>query len=86
MVNVGMHNKLLSLYILDRDPAEVHNKKTHGALLFYDITQPSTFDNLPAWIEELNRYVGEDVQKTIVGTKSDLEAQRKVPLSTAQVC
>jgi len=84
VVNVGMKDKLISLYIMDRDPTEVQQKKLHGVMIFYDITEPASFQNITSWIDELNKRFGEDIPKVIVGSKSDLESSRKVPLSAAQ--
>lgn len=52
-----------------------------GVLVMYDITQPDTFKNTPNWIGEIQRYaVGRDLPpvKMLVGTKCDLEPERKV--------
>lgn len=44
----------------------------------YDITDPSTWTNVPKWLQELDRYCSENTQKLLVGSKCDLEADRKV--------
>ncbi|CAK8579739.1 unnamed protein product [Lathyrus sativus] len=49
-----------------------------GALLVYDITRRSSFENVRAWLVELREFGGEDMVIILVGNKSDLEESRQV--------
>ncbi|MFX0205892.1 MAG: GTP-binding protein, partial [Candidatus Hodarchaeota archaeon] len=44
-----------------------------GALLVYDATRPSTFENLEIWLRELEENVQTQIPFIILGNKSDLE-------------
>ncbi|MFX1511191.1 MAG: Rab family GTPase [Promethearchaeota archaeon] len=45
---------------------------TRGAMLVYDATRPSTFDNLEIWLQELENNVITEVPFVVLGNKSDL--------------
>ncbi|XP_062196553.1 ras-related protein RABA5c-like [Phragmites australis] len=51
-----------------------------GALLVYDISRRSTFDNVGRWLQELNTHSDTTVAKMLVGNKCDLENIREVPV------
>ncbi len=47
----------------------------HGALVLFDITAPSTFKNVPTWLNHLTEYSGHGIVPfVIIGNKSDLRA------------
>eukprot|EP01061_Rhynchopus_euleeides_P036299 TRINITY_DN611_c0_g3_i2.p1 TRINITY_DN611_c0_g3~~TRINITY_DN611_c0_g3_i2.p1 ORF type:complete len:207 (+),score=90.81 TRINITY_DN611_c0_g3_i2:355-975(+) len=50
---------------------------TKGALLVYDITSQSSFDNLGTWLQELRAHAPSAVI-TLIGNKCDLESARVV--------
>ncbi|XP_010553589.1 PREDICTED: ras-related protein RABA5c-like [Tarenaya hassleriana] len=49
-----------------------------GALVVYDITRGSTFDNVGRWLDELNAHSETAVARMLVGNKRDLESIRAV--------
>ncbi|KAJ3681213.1 hypothetical protein LUZ60_015702 [Juncus effusus] len=49
-----------------------------GALVVYDISRRSTFDNVGRWLQELNTHSDTTVVKMLVGNKCDLENIREV--------
>lgn len=55
----------------------------NAAVLCYDITDPTSFDEMGRWLKELKTNLGENIIIHIVGTKSDVVAEepslRKVP-------
>ncbi len=52
---------------------------SHGILLVYDITNHNSFQNLPEWLEEIDRYSsGRRPRVIIVGNKADLSVKRNV--------
>ncbi|MHA2179883.1 MAG: GTP-binding protein [Promethearchaeota archaeon] len=51
-----------------------------GALLIFDLTNSSSFDHLPGWIEEVRANVKNEIPLLLVGNKSDLVDQRAVSL------
>lgn len=55
-----------------------------GALIIYDITKQSTFDNVQKWLTELRDNSEEELVVILVGNKDDLEDQRQTPTSDAE--
>ncbi|XP_076944288.1 ras-related protein Rab2BV-like [Bidens hawaiensis] len=49
-----------------------------GALLVYDITKKSTFDNLQRWLHELREHTDANIFLMMAGNKSDLSHCRAV--------
>ncbi|RYR64674.1 hypothetical protein Ahy_A03g010741 [Arachis hypogaea] len=49
-----------------------------GALLVYDITRRSSFENARKWMVELREFGGKDMVVILVGNKCDLEQTREV--------
>jgi Ras-related protein Rab-1A len=44
----------------------------------YDVTNKDSFDNVRQWMQEIEKFASENVNKLLVGNKSDLEEQREV--------
>ncbi|RMG37131.1 MAG: GTP-binding protein [Methanobacteriota archaeon] len=58
---------------------------SHGAMIVYDVTRPSSFHNLSSWLNELwttNRRT--DIPLLFIGNKTDLVNQRKVSKKEAE--
>lgn len=51
-----------------------------GAVLVFDLTNSSSFDHLPQWIEEVRANIKAEIPLLLVGNKSDLFSQRAVSL------
>jgi len=43
-----------------------------GAMLVYDVTKQSSFENIPRWLRELREYANRDIVLVLVGNKADL--------------
>jgi Ras-related protein Rab-1A len=56
----------------------------HGIIIVYDITDSESFDNVKQWLNEIDRYACENVNKLLVGNKSDLDSKRQVTFEEAQ--
>jgi GTPase SAR1 family protein len=56
----------------------------HGMM---PITSPNadTFTNVKQWLQEIDRYASEGVNKLLVGNKSDLTTKKVVEYSVAKV-
>lgn len=52
-----------------------HYRRAVGALLVYDVTKQSTFQNCAKWMEELRQNAEPDVMIMLVGNKVDLAEQ-----------
>ncbi|KAI9485283.1 MAG: ras-like GTP-binding protein RYL2 [Benjaminiella poitrasii] len=64
-----------------RAMAPMYYRGASAAILVYDITSEESFTELISWMEELDKNMTDDLVIHIVGNKTDLESQRKVPFS-----
>lgn len=51
----------------------------------YDVTDLESFNNVKQWLNEIDRYASENVNKLLVGNKCDLTANKVVSYETAKV-
>ncbi|KAH1257723.1 Ras-related protein RABD2a [Glycine max] len=56
----------------------------HGIIIVYDVTDEDSFNNVKQWLSEIDRYASDNVNKLLVGNKSDLTANRVVSYDTAK--
>merc|ERR1712232_1806 len=49
-----------------------------GGLLLYMMSHNESFNNVKQWLHEIDRYACENVNKLLVGNKSDLTSKRAV--------
>jgi len=49
-----------------------HYKQSHGALLFFDLTDRETFDHVSFWLSQIADKAEEDTIVMLIGNKSDL--------------
>ena len=49
------------------------------------MTDNDTFNNVKQWLQEIDRYASEGVNKLLVGNKSDLVQKKVVDYQTAKV-
>lgn len=57
----------------------------HGIIVVYDCTDQDSFNNVKQWLEEIDRYACDNVNKLLVGNKSDLTTKKVVDYTTAKV-
>ena len=56
----------------------------HGIIVVYDVTDAQTFASVKQWLSEIERFACENVNRLLVGNKSDLKDKRKVDTATAK--
>ena len=56
----------------------VYYKGAKGALVVYDTTDKSTFDNIDKWMLEIKDKTSKDIKLMIIGNKIDLKDEREV--------
>eukprot|EP01120_Amphizonella_sp_Union-15-10_P000611 TRINITY_DN10657_c0_g1_i1.p1 TRINITY_DN10657_c0_g1~~TRINITY_DN10657_c0_g1_i1.p1 ORF type:complete len:171 (-),score=29.41 TRINITY_DN10657_c0_g1_i1:39-551(-) len=56
----------------------------HGIIIVYDVTDQVSFTNVKQWLQEIDRYACESVNKLLVGNKCDLQTRRAVDFETAK--
>lgn len=55
-----------------------------GALLVYDVTNPTSFENVTSWLKELRDHVDANIVIMLIGNKTDLMFLRGVATEDAQ--
>jgi Ras-related protein Rab-1A len=55
----------------------------HGIIVVYDVTDLESYNNVKQWLHEIDRYACENVNKLLVGNKSDLQGKRAVETKDA---
>ncbi|KAJ1348211.1 hypothetical protein KIN20_003465 [Parelaphostrongylus tenuis] len=90
---VVVDDKTVKLQIWDtagqerfRTIASSYYRGAHGILIVYDITNEKTFENIPFWMKNVERYGCENVAKLLIGNKCDLGSSRRVSTEMAQSC
>ena len=53
-------------------------KGSHGIILLYDVTNLQSFENIKSWINQIREEASPNVVIYLVGSKIDLEEERKV--------
>lgn len=88
---IQLDGKTIKLQIWDtagqerfRTITSSYYRGAHGIIVVYDVTDKSTFSNIKQWLQEIDRYACENVNKLIVGNKSDLEDKRAVDTQMAK--
>ncbi len=62
----------------------VYYRGAVGALLVYDITKRSSFENVTRWLKELRDHADSKIVIMLVGNKKDLRQQRQVTMDEAK--
>ncbi|KAL5203082.1 hypothetical protein ABZP36_014034 [Zizania latifolia] len=55
-----------------------------GAVLVYDVSKPTTFENISRWLKELRDHADANIRIMLVGNKTDLKHLRAVATDSAQ--
>ncbi|XP_042431102.1 GTP-binding protein YPTM2-like [Zingiber officinale] len=89
---VDQDGKTIKLQIWDtagqerfRTITSSYYRGAHGIIVVYDVTDQESFNNVKTWLNEIDRYASDNVNKLLVGNKSDLTANRAVSYETAKV-
>ncbi|KAH3757033.1 Ras family protein [Pelomyxa schiedti] len=88
---IELDSKTIKLQIWDtagqerfRTITSSYYRGAHGIIIVYDITDAVSFNNVRQWLQEIERYACENVNKLMVGNKSDLTTKRAVEYNTAK--
>merc|ERR1712070_537278 len=52
--------------------SQAYYRSTQGIIVVYDTNNPTSFTNARHWLEQINQSTGPNIQKALVGNKSDL--------------
>lgn len=61
-----------------RSVTHAYYRDAHALLLLYDVSNKASFDNIRAWLGEINEYAQEDVVIMLLGNKADMTAERVI--------
>eukprot|EP00043_Microstomoeca_roanoka_P011777 m.111362 g.111362 ORF g.111362 m.111362 type:complete len:203 (-) comp15294_c2_seq1:608-1216(-) len=88
---IELDGKTIKLQIWDtagqerfRTITSSYYRGAHGIIVVYDVTDKESFDNVKQWLQEIDRYACENVNKLLVGNKSDLSSKKQVDYTTAK--
>lgn len=88
---VGLGEKTIKLQIWDtagqerfRTITSSYYRGAQGIIVVYDCTDQESFNNVKQWLEEIDRYACDNVNKLLVGNKSDLTTKKVVDYATAE--
>jgi len=88
---IDLDGKTIKLQIWDtagqerfRTITSSYYRGAHGIIVVYDVTDPDSFANVKQWLNEIDRYACENVNKLLVGNKCDLVQKKAVDFDTAK--
>ncbi|KAL9649710.1 hypothetical protein ABK040_009526 [Willaertia magna] len=88
---IELDGKTIKLQIWDtagqerfRTITSSYYRGAHGIIIVYDVTDQESFANVKTWLNEIDRYASDNVNKLLVGNKCDLTSKKVVDRSTAE--
>ncbi|KAG8549057.1 hypothetical protein GDO81_022923 [Engystomops pustulosus] len=61
-----------------RNITQSYYRSAQGAIIAYDITRRQTFESVPHWIHEVEKYGAANLMLMLIGNKSDLVENRQI--------
>eukprot|EP00301_Raphidiophrys_heterophryoidea_P023594 c7422_g1_i2.p1 GENE.c7422_g1_i2~~c7422_g1_i2.p1 ORF type:complete len:203 (-),score=70.20 c7422_g1_i2:295-903(-) len=82
---IDLDSKTIKLQIWDtagqerfRTISNTYYRGAHGIVIVYDITNFESFQNVQRWLQEIEKYAKDNVNKILLGNKCDLAQTRAV--------
>eukprot|EP01089_Gocevia_fonbrunei_P001618 TRINITY_DN1149_c0_g1_i1.p1 TRINITY_DN1149_c0_g1~~TRINITY_DN1149_c0_g1_i1.p1 ORF type:complete len:245 (+),score=56.50 TRINITY_DN1149_c0_g1_i1:99-737(+) len=93
---IKLDGKFVKLQIWDtagqekfRTITSSYYRGAHGIIVAYDVTDEASFNHVTNWLQEIDKYTvggGVNVNKLLVGTKTDLTASRVIDTARGKKC
>ena len=88
---IDINGKQVKLQIWDtagqerfRTITSSYYRGAHGIIVVYDVTDQTSFNNVKQWLQEIDRYACENVNKLLIGNKCDLTTKKVVDYNSAK--
>ena len=88
---VDIDRKIFKLQIWDtagqekfRTITSSYYRGAHGIIIVFDLTNKDSFLNVSNWMNEITKYASDNVNKLLIGNKSDLADRRVVTTEEAK--
>merc|ERR1712001_34277 len=88
---IELDGKTIKLQIWDtagqerfRTITSSYYRGAHGIIVVYDVTDQESFNNVKQWLQEIDRYACENVNKLLVSNKCDLTNKKVVDYTSAK--
>ncbi|XP_034238060.1 ras-related protein Rab-1A isoform X2 [Thrips palmi] len=88
---IDLEGKTIKLQIWDtagqerfRTITSSYYRGAHGIIVVYDCTDQESFNNVKQWLEEIDRYACDNVNKLLVGNKCDLTNKKVIEFNVAK--
>lgn len=89
---INLKGKVVKLQIWDtagqerfRTLTTAYYRSAHGIILVFDVNEKETFVHIRDWLDEVERFACEGVNKMLVGNKCDLVGKRQVDYDLAKL-
>lgn len=89
--NIRINDKNIKLQIWDTCGQEAYRslitsfyRNSSLAIIAYAIDNENSYNNIEAWLNEIKTQANPETKIFLIGNKSDLENQRRIPIETAK--
>lgn len=82
---ININNKIIKLQIWDtagqerfRTITTSYYRGAHGIIVVFDLNNIISLENIDQWFDNISKYGNENIQKILVGNKSDIERDKNI--------
>lgn len=81
---IKLFDQLIQLYLIDIDDQTYKTQKNvlysdvKGAIIVYNITEPSSFESIDDYIKDIRAHLGDNIPLLLIGNKTDLSSLKVI--------